>query len=64
MKLKDFIAELHKYDQELIVCLADWQEQYMKPNESAAESMQEEFGFYKSVGVTDDVHGPFLCIGR
>lgn len=37
MKLKDFIAKLEKYDSDLTVHLADWNEQYADPNEEVAE---------------------------
>ena len=62
MKLKEFIEKLKTFDQELPVCLDDWNEQYQAPNESVAEKMEESSGKY---GNKDNkyVTGRYLCIG-
>ena len=37
MKLKDFILKLKEFDQDLIVKIADWNENYREPDEGVAE---------------------------
>lgn len=77
MKVKDLIELLKTYDQELTVCLADWQEDYLSPSESVVEQIAVVTGDYYPVPVfrnpPDDefqgigpefkVRGTFLKIG-
>ncbi len=64
MKVKDLIKKLQEFDPELIVCLADWQEEYSDPSEEAAEevSLVEGDVYWPTIGDEKDAK-TFVCIG-
>ena len=61
MKVKDLIARLQTFDQDLPVCLADWYEEWSKPSEGAAENVGVHEGLYNDK--TAIVHGKVVVIG-
>jgi len=64
MKVKDLVAELLKHDQELPVCLADWNEGYRAPSEAAAEYITMVAGEYDPNPWVEGAVAKFVCIGQ
>ncbi len=46
MKVKDLITKLSEFDPELPVAIADWNENYSRPSEDAAECVGVSEGEY------------------
>lgn len=65
MTVADLIAKLQQLPPHLPVCVADWSEQYVAPNEAEAEVVAVVDGHYRAKtgdGSTSHV-GQFVCIG-
>ncbi len=62
MNIGELIEQLKKFDPELTVCLADWNEEYAKPREDVAEILRVITGAYYSKD-HKAVTGQFLQIG-
>ena len=41
MKVKDLIVKLQEFDPELVVCLADWNEEYLRPKIVESVSLED-----------------------
>jgi len=63
MRVRELIDRLGEFEPDMIVCLADWNEQYELPSERAAEDMSVVTGKYRSRIFTNARVGTFLLIG-
>jgi hypothetical protein len=63
MKVKDLIERLKDFDQELPVCLGDWQEQYAAASEDAAEYIVIAIDVYRPSDFNNIKTGQFVQIG-
>lgn len=57
----EHIVTMKTMPQHLPVCIADWNEEYGDPSESAAESISLQKNKYYTNG--DDIKGDFVQIG-
>lgn len=62
MTVAELIEKLREFDQDLPVCLADWNEEYELPSESAATVVTECLGMYRGEE-GEQINGSFVCLG-
>ncbi len=62
MKLKEYIRKLQEFPPDMVVCLADWSEEYAKPNEEVAGVMRVVTETYTNKD-KETITGQFLRIG-
>ena len=67
MKVRDLIQKLQQFDPELPVCVADWSEQWNRPDEEVATGVELVEGAYSPDPPMKECPyhavGKFVCIG-